>query len=270
MTVLEDVSRLLEAASHALVAATDPNIDGVTVGPSANRPVGGPAATGYVSGAGVRDGFHVGQADRGDRAHADRVDPAGTTPQAPTAASTSMLVNGLVLPPSPPLLPQIPALGTPLPVPSTTHVPLTDGARDPAVALDTVAEAAARLVAAANMITAARTGSNAKMDATSSFVGAINTGATTPMATVTAHRIPTDSNDAADNTVAAAATVAPAAKMVAPVTHAGVAVNAVPRASTVAAASKTGAFDTHTGVETHTVAAASMVAATSTGAAGST
>jgi len=138
------------------------------------------------------------------------------------------------------------------------------------VALDTVAEAAARLVAAANMITAARTGSNAKMDATSSFVGAINTGATTPMATVTAHRIPTDSNDAADNTVAAAATVAPAAKMVAPVTHAGVAVNAVPRASTVAAASKTGAFDTHTGVETHTVAAASMVAATSTGAAGST
>ena len=79
MTLLEDMIRLLEAASHAMVAATDPNIDGVTVGPSAIRHVGGPAATGYVFGADVRDGFHVGQADRGDRAHADRVDLAGMT-----------------------------------------------------------------------------------------------------------------------------------------------------------------------------------------------
>jgi len=270
MTLLEDMIRLLEAASHAMVAATDPNIDGVTVGPSAIRPVGGPAATGYVSGAGVRDGFHVGKAERGDHAHADRVDAAGATPQAPTAASTSMLVNSLISPPSPPLLPQIPALGTPLPVPSTTLVPLIDGDRDPSVALDTVSEAAARLVAAANMITAARTGSNASLDPTSSFVRANNTGATTGMATATFHRIPTDSNDAADNTVAAAATVAPAANMVAPFTHAGVAVNAVSCSCTVAAASRTVAPDTHTGVETLTVAVASMDAATSTGAAGST
>jgi len=156
MTLLEVVSRLLEAASHALVAATAPNIDGVTVGPSAMRTVGGPAATGYVSGGGFRDGFHVGQADRGDCVHDDRVDPAGTAHEAATAASTSMLVNRLVFPPSPPLLPQIPALGTPLPVPRTTLVPLTDGARDPAVVLDTVAEAAARLLAATNMITASR------------------------------------------------------------------------------------------------------------------
>jgi len=242
MTLLEDVSRLLEAASHALVAATDPNIDGVSVGSSERRPAGGLAATGYVSGAGVPYYFHVGQADRGDRAHADRVDPAGTVPQAPTAASTSMLVNGLVLPPSPPLLPQIPALGTPLPVSSTTLVPLTDGARDPAVALDTVAKAAARLVAATNMITDAKTGSNATMDATSSFVGAINKRATAKMANSTAHGIPTDSNEAANNTVAAAATVGPAAKMVAPVTHMGVAVNEEPPASTTTHPRKDGRY----------------------------
>jgi len=233
------VSRFLEAASHALVAATAPNIGGAIVGPSAMRPVGGPAATGYVSGAGIRDRFHVGQADRGDRGHADRVDPAGTAPQAATAASTSILVNGLVFPPSPPLPPQIPALGTPLLVPSTTLVPLKDRARDPAVALDMVAEAAARLVAAANMITDSRKRFSANMDATSPFVGAINMRATTHMATSAAHRIPTDSNDAADNTVAAAATVAPAAKMVAPVTHAGAAVNAVPPAGTTTAPVKT-------------------------------
>jgi len=66
-----------------------------------------------------------------------------------------MLVNGLLLPPTSPLLPTIPTVGTPLLVSDTTPVPLSDGAQDPTSSLDTIAAAATRLVVAINMIAAA-------------------------------------------------------------------------------------------------------------------
>jgi len=205
MTLLGDVGRLLEASSHALAAANETHIDGVTDGPAAMPPVVGPTATGYVAGSGDGAGRHVGRVGPVGRVDAEHVGPAGGLAPAPSAPSAAMLISGLVLPPTPPLLSPIPTLGTPLPLSDTTPVPLSDGAQDPTSSLDTIAAAATRLLAAVNMIAAARASGNANTGSAAPFVGATNTR-------VAAHLMAT-----AAPRVATASSVAPAADSDTPV-----------------------------------------------------
>eukprot|EP00168_Porphyra_purpurea_P000088 TRINITY_DN1010_c0_g1_i3.p1 TRINITY_DN1010_c0_g1~~TRINITY_DN1010_c0_g1_i3.p1 ORF type:complete len:389 (+),score=31.08 TRINITY_DN1010_c0_g1_i3:136-1302(+) len=245
MTLLGDFGRLHEAASNALAAANETKIDGATVGPAAMPLVGGPTATGYVAGSGDGAGLHVGRVGPAGRVDADHVNPAGGPAPAPSAPSAAMLVNGLVFPPTTPLLSPIPTLRTLLPVSDTTPVPLSDGAQDPTSSLDTIAAAATRLVAAVNMIAAARASGNANTGSATPFIGATNTHVAPPLMATAAPKVatastvaPTADSDTPVNRLAPASAIAQAVPKVA------VDCTDTPSANTVAAANTTGRFST--------------------------
>ena len=184
-------------------------------------------------------------------------------PAPTTAASAYILVNSLVLPPSLHLLPPFPTLGTPLLVPRITPVPLTDGTLNPAVSLDTIAAAAARLIAAVNVIATAgaslntNTGAASYIGATSTHVAARLVAAAAPAVSASSTVDPAANSDDTVNRLAAASAVARTLPAVAPV-------------STGAPAAKTGASAGTGSPAAKTVAPASMVAHASTVAAAST
>jgi len=107
MTLLDDLGRLLEDASHVVSAANEGHIDGASDGFSERPTVDGAAATRKVSGSGSGERFHVGHADRGARIGVNYVDPAGAIGLAPTASSAGILFSGLVLRRIPPFLRRI-------------------------------------------------------------------------------------------------------------------------------------------------------------------
>jgi len=263
MTLLGDVGRLFEAASHALAAANETQIDGVTDGPATMPPAGGPTATGYVSGSGDGAGLHVGRVRPAGRVDAEHVGPAGGPAQALSAPSAAMLVNGLFLPSTPPLLSPISTLGTPLPVSDTTPVLLSDEAQGPTSPLDTIAAAATRLVAALNMIAAARASGNADTGSAAPSVGATNTRVAAQLVATAAPKVATAStlapaadSDTPVNRLARASAVAQAVSKVA------VACTDTPSADKVAAANTAGRFST-SALAPPKVGAASTVATAS-------
>jgi len=245
MSLLGDVGRLLEAASHALAAANETHMDGMTDGPAAMPPVCGPTATGYVTGSRDEEGLHVGRVVPVDRVDADHVDPAGGPAPKPSARSAAMLVNGLVLPPTPPLLSLIPTLGTPLLVSDTTPVPQSDRAQEPTSSLDTIAAAAARLFAAVSMIAAARASGNTNTVSAAPFTVATNMRVAAYLVATAAPKVATGSAltpaaglDTPVNLLTPASTVAQAVPKVA------VACTDTPSSNTVAAAKTTGRVST--------------------------
>jgi len=143
MTILDDVGRILEATSHALAGAIEGHGDGVTGGPAAMPPVGGDPDSDYVAGLGDSGRAHVNPVSPVDRV-------AGGLAAPPSTASATLVMEGLVLPPNPPLLPVFSTSGTPLLPPYVS--PPTPAALDSATSIETIAAAASRLVAAANKI----------------------------------------------------------------------------------------------------------------------